>query len=260
VPRNAVVDLLPESLVCKEPVYHYTSAHGLLGIVEKHALRATEAFGLNDVAELRHGWRFVKQWLDDQTGEEPVDEMGKHLPDDDEGLDDAVFMCCASTMHDDASQWRLYADATRGYAIKLDPSVELSVLARMDAFPNGKPPEVYNSKVVGALLRDFAEVTPWMHVMDTDVQKAEALDFFRASLGRRFAEYTAWMSAAATEEDHDKLRQDRNGEVRSGLAILTQCMKAEAFAGENEVRAVVTLLFDEHCCFRPHLLRRCQVR
>jgi hypothetical protein len=58
------------------------------------------------------------------------------------------------------------------------------------------------------------------------------------------------MSEAATEEDYDVLRQERDGDVRAGLAILAQCMKAQAFSGESEVRTVATVLFDAHCNFR----------
>jgi hypothetical protein len=166
--RNPVVDLLPPSLVCTGAIFHCTSAAGFLGIVENHALWATEAFGLSDVAELRHGWRFIRQWLRDQQEDEVVDRMKLHVPDEDDEVEDAVFMCCASTVPDDASQWRLYADAARGYAIEIDPNIELSVQARMEAFPNAKPPKMYDSTAIGARLRDFAEVSPWMHVMYTD--------------------------------------------------------------------------------------------
>lgn len=112
---NSKAILLPENLVCKVPIYHYPSAAAYLGIIENHCLWATEAFGMNDVAELRHGWEFVREWLGKQESDVAIDEMKSHLQDPDAASPEVeVFMCCASTLRDDVSQWRLYSDAARG--------------------------------------------------------------------------------------------------------------------------------------------------
>ena len=238
--------------ICKVPIYHYTSAGGLLGIAAKHCLWATEAFGLNDVAELRHGWDFVKGWLEDQSEDEVVEEMMSHVQDPDAANPDVeVFMCCASTLSDDASQWRLYADAAHGYVIELDPSVELAVLSRPAAFPDGEEPVEYGINDLGRMLLDWAQVSPWMRVMYTDGDKATALASFRASLRDLFDEYDRQIRSADSWDEADLLRQERNGEVRAGLAILAHCMKAEAFKSESEVRAVATLFYNVHCELRP---------
>jgi hypothetical protein len=248
--RNPVVNLLPPNLVCEQPIFHYTSAVGFLGSVSDHALWATEAFGLNDVAELRHGWDVINQWLKEQKDNEVVDRMRAVVPSGTHPVDDAVFMCCASTEGDDASQWRLYADATRGYAIEIDPNVDLAVHARKEAFPDEVPRKSHDSTIIGGLLRDFAEVTPWMRVIYTEKQKREAISGLAHSLYGRFAAYKELLSGAESEEDYDVLRQDRDGEVRAGLAMLAQFMKAEAFQAEREVRVAATTLIDDHSYFR----------
>ena len=66
--RNAANTIRP----AKEPVYHYTSAVGLLGIVENHELWATEAIGMNDMAEVHQGWDFIRGWVAKQDPDDGV--------------------------------------------------------------------------------------------------------------------------------------------------------------------------------------------
>ena len=244
---NSFVDLLPSELVCAVPIFHYTDAGGLLGVASSHKLRATEAFGLNDVAELRHGRRFIADWIDSQPGDAAVDAVKLILPDDDEEFGDAIFMCCASINPDDASQWRLYADATRGYSIELDPTVQLSVLARAGALPADRPTPPYRDNAIGTLLRDVAELGPWRHVIYTDEQKDSTLTFVMNSVSQRLKEVEASMAATKDEEEFDALGDDFNADISSALSTLAQLMKAEAFKGEAEVRAVANLMSDAHC-------------
>lgn len=249
--RNPVIDVLPEALICTVPIYHYTSAAGLLGIVDNHSLWATEAFGLNDVSELRHGWRFVNKWLASQVVDEVIEEMQQHVEGDtDRYMSVEVFMCCASTLPDDASQWRLYADNARGYSIEIDPRVDLGVVARVSAPPTAKRPKDGKAVDIGALFREHAEVSPWLRVMYTDDEKVLALSALHAKLSDSLKACRAQMRKAVSEEEYEELRTNWQGGVRAGLSTLAQCMKAESFRGESEVRAVGTLFIDTHCYFR----------
>ncbi len=54
------------------PVFHYTTPTGLLNILERKELWATEAAGMNDVAEVRQGWAFIRDWMTDQ---DPTDDV-----------------------------------------------------------------------------------------------------------------------------------------------------------------------------------------
>lgn len=59
--------------VCpRTAIYHCTSPDGLLGILQHHELRATQASGMNDVAEVRQGWEFINQWLEAQDASDHV--------------------------------------------------------------------------------------------------------------------------------------------------------------------------------------------
>jgi hypothetical protein len=249
--RNPIVDLLPKTMVCEEPIYHYTDAGGFLGMIEYHALWATEVFGLNDVSELTHGWDFIRVWLKAQVEDRVIEAMLDHVPESgDEAGTAEIFVCCASTLKDDASQWRLYADQARGYAVELDPDVDLAIGARNEAFPGGKPPAEYTTRQLGTMLRDHAEVSPWMHVLYTEDSKASALEALQQSLVRRFEEFDRRLASDPTEEEWALMLDDRSSEVRGALHMLAQFMKAEAFSGESEVRMVGTVLYDVHCKFR----------
>lgn len=57
---------LPDWMRCTTLIFPYTSAGGFLGLLNGNALWATEAFGLNDLAELRHVWAFIREWLGEQ--------------------------------------------------------------------------------------------------------------------------------------------------------------------------------------------------
>ena len=123
--------------------------------LESHSLWATEAFGLNDVSELRRGWRFVKEWLASQAADEVIEEMQQHVEGDtDRYMGVEAFRCCASTLPDDASQWRLYADDARGYSVSIDPMVDLGVAARVGASPIAEPPSNGRTVDIAALFRE----------------------------------------------------------------------------------------------------------
>jgi hypothetical protein len=110
-------------------VFHYTSAQGLIGMVEGKTMRASEASSLNDLAEARQGWEAIRRVLpsmpDDETrklllahAERPLNERHE------------VFVLCASTAGDDTNQWRLYADGGRGYVMELDGEARLAALSQ----------------------------------------------------------------------------------------------------------------------------------
>jgi hypothetical protein len=61
-------------------LYHYTSAEGLKGIIEKNALWATSAYYLNDSAEMFYGYNVLRevldQWLNGNTRTENSITLG----------------------------------------------------------------------------------------------------------------------------------------------------------------------------------------
>src|ERR1039458_9844890 len=57
---NAAKSVPPTGLI-----YHYTTADGLKGIIEKNELWASSAYFLNDSAEITYGYGVLKEVLDD---------------------------------------------------------------------------------------------------------------------------------------------------------------------------------------------------
>jgi hypothetical protein len=131
----------------KEPeiVYHYTSQNGLLGILDKKALRATDLLYLNDYSEVQHAIRIAqkevgtlvsigRRELYDAAGVSmflpltPHSEIGDLGTHDLSFLKDVAGMLEAFERHhiytfsfseegDSLSQWKLYGSDFRGFSI-----------------------------------------------------------------------------------------------------------------------------------------------
>jgi hypothetical protein len=106
-----------------EYLYHYTTAKGLIGIVQTRKLRATNILYLNDTEEFRHGVRLGAAYVEEllEKAEEP--DKAAYL----RNLKDAVqelersyeapgYVASFSENEDDLSQWRAYCPAG-GFAI-----------------------------------------------------------------------------------------------------------------------------------------------
>lgn len=231
-PRSTFPTCLREAT---QPVFHYTSSAGLLGIAEHHGLWASEAGGLNDVAEVRQGWEFVRSWLDAQPTCDAIaylqDLATKPLKQPHE-----VFVLCASTDGDDANQWRLYADGGRGYVVELDTAVDLSVRSLTDSAAGSKGP--------GVRARDWVTVNPWLHVLYDEADRGramkEVLDHVVREL-RRFDEGEYDDDPEAGEHAGEDLQAD----AYEALATIAHLVKTSGFRGENEVRLVATFLWGD---------------
>lgn len=233
------------------PVYHYTDSAGLLGLVENHELWATEATGMNDVAEVRQGWDFIRDWLDDQP-RDPVSDIMRRAADPAHehpaSRVDGIFFSCASTRPDDANQWRLYGGAGHGYAVGIDTDIPLVAMARSESRPK-KAPRRPPGRLRFVTLGNSASVSPWLHVLYTDSEKAQAL----AGLLKKASNW--WRSRRARGFDDEEARNLEGQEFADGLvtdlARVAQLMKSEGFEGENEVRVIATVMLDGCSRFRP---------
>lgn len=165
---------LKSTLLFEGSIFHYTSSPGFLGALSSNKLWATEAFGLNDVSELRHGWEFIRTWLRDQPQDDVKNELLTEIPvDANNNLASDTFILCGSQVDDDASQWRLYADGARGYSVELDSSIALQVCSERP--PADRP---VGARVIGWRIQDFASVNPWLRVLYTQAEKEDALKYF----------------------------------------------------------------------------------
>lgn len=245
-------DLLPGRVIRRATgrIFHYTDPAGLLGIIERRELWATEATGMNDITEVRQGWEFVRHWVRNQTHDVVTSAIAVACEDGHPANDvEGVFICCATTQEDDANQWRLYAHEGRGYCVELDGSVPLTAMGRESKRP-GAPRPPSGSSATKAFLRlgESAVVSPWLHALYTEKAKTDALDGLvanaRAEWRRR--EERGFADSEASEFALQELR-DR---VMTDTARIAQLMKPNAFTGEREVRAIVTAFLDSSSRFR----------
>ncbi|MBO3089496.1 DUF2971 domain-containing protein [Cellulomonas dongxiuzhuiae] len=242
----------PRPLTANQGVYHYTSASGLLGMIQNGTLWATEASGMNDLTEVVQGQKYLYEALTRLLPAEPgtsgsVREAldgSNSLPEKPSG----VFVLCASLRDDDANQWRLYGDGGRGYSVELDSGVPLCVRSPREPVPAPRSVEDIGGHL--SQLMDAADISPWSRVMYTDEEQEEGvrslIDWAREA--HDIAEQAPvldpeWGEPTPTEwfrwEAHD---------ARSKL---TRLMKTPGFAGEDEVRTVVTFGHsDRHVRYR----------
>jgi len=243
--------LLPEVIKrASGSIYHYTSPSGLLGLVEVHELWATEATGMNDLAEVRQGWIFIRNWLERQPSD-PITEILHAASTDNHPASDVtgLFMCCASTRADDANQWRLYAGSARGYAVELDSAIPLAALAREATRPvRANEADTKKGRRRWITLGESATVSPWLHVLYTEDDKEAALQGLADNARRSWNEQLA--AGFADDEHYDVAGQEFRDGLMTDLARIAQLMKSEGFSGENEVRTIVSVMFDGCSKFR----------
>jgi hypothetical protein len=107
-------------------LFHYTSAQGLLGIVESGVIRASDTRFVNDSAEIQFGIEALKEDLrrnvrvrsaENSAWNAVVDSAINQLRP---VPDVPVFVASFTELKDDLSQWRGYCPMG-GYAIGFDP-------------------------------------------------------------------------------------------------------------------------------------------
>src|SRR2546425_10912938 len=94
-------------------LFHYTTAQGLLVILESNSVRATNALYMNDASERQHGQDLLRKVLDEQQKRsrsplfkaycEATKAMVKGLNTG------ASYVFCLSSEGNQLSQWRAYA-------------------------------------------------------------------------------------------------------------------------------------------------------
>ncbi len=112
----------------RTPLYHYTDASGLKGILESGQFWYSHYLHLNDPSELDYGIGLLKELVRElernndgraQLLFECVCDLARR-----ENFQDVLdfYITCFSRKFDDLGQWRAYADNGRGYAIGISPS------------------------------------------------------------------------------------------------------------------------------------------
>lgn len=209
------------------PIYHYTDAAGLIGLVQNHAIWATESSGMNDPREGIYGMTALKAY-------EPPDEYRTEFTAVREMLSttflEEVYVACCTTRRDDVSQWARYTPWPNvGYCIGIDPKVSLGVVS--DEQPSSFDGYDRSTWTTAARPSRWARVAYGQDGFDQLV-----------------AQYNLWhrdlTNAEPDGEDEKSIfRFSLINRVRAQTSLLdiTRLAKDEGFSAESEVRVVTTI-------------------
>lgn len=238
------------------PVYHYTTARGLIGLADGRVLWASEASSLNDLAEVRAGWDVVEGWATRLGGEEPLRTVAVNARKGPREEQSDVFVACCSTASDDAAQWRSYAEGGAGYAVELDPTVALAVWTEdslASITPTGRGPA---KRTPFERLRNVGWVTPWYPVIYDEAQAETMLDEILELARDRGSEIANTDPTGSDPPEFERLKdqayEDLRDDLGSSLSIVAHLIKSPGFSGEQEVRAFADVdARASHLQFRP---------
>lgn len=215
-----------ESVIPTGVLYHYCSAQAFLSIVQSRSLWLSSLSMANDTLEgrlLRS--LLVEEAKKRQMKASRVTELDQYLAALEETVDG--FALCLSTVRDQLSQWRGYADDGRGFAIGFSADYLLKLAStapsRVDLLPVIYDPE---SQALAAHKVYEALITP-----DID-QALEPVS------------YGSLITGIPTTEEIAALTEDRARRLRPLIATLTARassiygLKGPAFEEEREWRLV----------------------
>jgi hypothetical protein len=113
-----------------QPVFHYTDANGLIGILSSNTLWFTDIRYLNDPSEFHFGQEFALKALgrmakEHASGDQLVRVFCEKMLS---GLNEArqtfsMFVGSFSKNGDELGQWRAYSDDGKGFCLGISPSV-----------------------------------------------------------------------------------------------------------------------------------------
>lgn len=248
------VDLLPDSIrPVTDPIYHYTSPAGLLGLVRDRVLWASEASSLNDLAEVRAGWDLVRRWVASMPRTERLRSVAKRARKLSGERQTDVYVACCSTASDDAAQWRSYASGAAGYVLELDPSIPLAIWTE-DPAPS-PPATRARLRTMSRFLRDSGWVTPWYPVIYDKDDAVTVLDHVLASANMTLRRIESTEQGDSPDDEFEYYRDSALEELAEefcgSLSIVAHLLKGEGFSGEHEVRAFAGVMSRQrHQVFR----------
>jgi len=101
-------------------LFHYTTAQGLLGILESNSLRATDALYMNDASERQHGKELLHIVMTNEAKHSRSSVFKKYCEATELFVNQfppfGAYVFCLTTHRNQLSQWRAYA-ANGGYSI-----------------------------------------------------------------------------------------------------------------------------------------------
>jgi Protein of unknown function (DUF2971) len=109
-------------------IYHYTDSAGLIGIIERKKIWATNVWFMNDTGEGTFGWNLVREFIRQKTATSEAEKTlllmaAETLKDiDNTPSYPDTYIACFSQKGNDLSQWRAYGRGT-GFSIGFDSAV-----------------------------------------------------------------------------------------------------------------------------------------
>lgn len=224
----------------KGTAWHYTDAHGLLGMLGSDQLWATASLALNDTSEVAYGERLIKELWNhaDKSGlPAPCVEFTNAVLDFefDDFAADGLFVVSASLDGDLLSQWRNYAGID-GFAVGLDMDAPLSAALPRDAAPPDSAPETEPNTSGMVMIFDPKMPPSQLFVVPQWSQVAydEATQYEQAT-----AVLCDTVQSTPGPDGWEKKREEWPSYVvaaRSFLLTAAALMKHPAFVDEREVR------------------------
>jgi hypothetical protein len=224
-------------------LHHYTTTEGLLGIVEKSTIWASDVRYMNDSSELSYASHLIeevvaeaisevedeplKAALPQRYGDEPLKLVPPQRYDLANGFEHGglrPFVACFCENGDLLSQWRGYAAGTTGFSLGID----VGGLARRQELP----PNTYLRKVIYDEERQRAMVRD---IVGTWLRTAQSLLDADQTLGPTdlFPYPAIWALERALTEHH-------------------LCFKHPTFAEEHEWRLIKLVNVREELDLRDH--------
>lgn len=216
-------------------VWHYTDAAGLLSIVRHHVLWATASGFLNDLQEIELGKRRLRAALDGRAREKSAVAalLQEHLERSvgaSSGPSQGTFFILSAAEHWDLlAMWRCYGGGAESYAIGLDSTQALPVLAD----PGAVAPAVPNG-----VLRTRS----WTPV----AYSAQAQRELATRTVDMLPEAIALAQRARDAAVDSEVVLDGLGDALDELEQALVLVKHAGFGDEREVRHTVSLLHRDH--------------
>jgi hypothetical protein len=222
------------------PLYHYTDAAGLEGIVKNQQVWFTSYTHLNDPTEIKYGMSIASELLGEiGQGSDPRIKIFCDMVIDiftHENMRGAFgfFIASFSRERDDLGQWRAYGDNGRGFSLGLAPHL-FHVEDKADRQPHENvfvTPVVYGKQA--ARQHHMPAIEKAIRVVGETVERAADLMQDR-SIGMPFLDEMAKALMA------------------SQMIFNSLTIKHEAYQHEREVRFII---MGEHEKLTPHISTR----
>ena len=166
-------------------LFHYTTAVGLMGIVESGKIWTTKIQYMNDNSELQLAFDYIRNEIDLQRKgiektrtEEELEEMCKVL-DSTEKIN--VSLASFTEMGDQLSQWRGYCEIGNGYSLGFDGHKLRKLVHSNNSY--NLVPCIYEEKEHKRLIKELVDNYPTKKMLDaTRIEDPELNDIFQFSL------------------------------------------------------------------------------